>query len=195
MRHIVRDDVAADFAPHVRAPDLTQFEPLEIVLGILDRAAVEDLTDGYPLIFTNRLRMFGGSAIVDRRGDEYAWEDVVSIGIVCDEQFYERRHRTDAMIAHVRADPARRAALVDWLNRHGRFIDHRPYASSAAAIGDARAAGLRLTIDDDGAPSASFPDEYRSIDDQSKGWPMRRAQQRLTASVERPGCPSDAGMP
>lgn len=168
-------------------PDLTKADPIEEVLAHLDAAAAEDLSVIYPLTFVNRLRAIGGSAMVDRSGSDDAWEDALSVGTVCDDQLDERRRRMDALIAHVRADPARRAALIDWLNRHGRFIDHRLYWSPAGAIADARTAGLRLTINDDGAPSASLPDEYRSTDDQSKGWPIRRAQQRFAASVDRPG--------
>lgn len=168
-------------------PSLARVEPIELVLNILDRAADEDLSDLYPLFFVNRLRVIAGSASVDRRGDDHDWGDSLSIGEVCDAQHDERRRRTDAMIDHLRTDPKRRTALIDWLNANGRFIDHRPHASPEAAVANVRAAGLLLEIDDGGTPKVSFPARQRWSDDQAKGWPMKRARDRFSYSVRRRG--------
>lgn len=164
-------------------------EPLEQTLKVLDQARAIGLATVYPLFVFDRLQAIGSSADLNwHRNLAGEFEEQLLIGCPCDDHMEARRERIDAICDHMRATPGGREALVEYLNRCGWFVDNRPFASPEATIDEVLSAGIRLMINLDGALEHQVAGGAELIDcELSRGFPLKRAVQRLGASCRQRG--------
>jgi hypothetical protein len=165
---------------HRAGPDLTRAEPIETMLARLAyRKTVRGGT--YAVAFCNAARESGIdlSVTVSREGEER-----LSVGMPCDSQEMLRRPRYDALVAHIRERPQRRQCVIDHLNRLGRFVDNRRYASVREATDHFIAAGGRIFVLPDGRCEEALPmNEGAALRDDWDGHPLRRMSQRYLATM------------
>lgn len=162
--------------------DLSKAEPIETTIAALERYDPTSDPKRYALVFLAALDASDISILVEMSPEG----ECLRAGIKMDEQERPRVARHDALFEHLSGTPARRAAVIAYLNSAGRFDDNRTYDTAEEAVAAMLAIGGCIMLDPKGELEEKFrlpPGKHVVEVDVCEGWPRKRTLHRYRNTI------------